>query len=558
MLAADDQETLIRDDDDQTLLQQDREPVIDQTVQLTPYRRVVCNIFSVGLPFMIQTTADIGNQFLNLFLISRLGEQSLAAMGLATAVFSAVGAIDGALLVPLNNLIGIEYARGNTEAISVLVQRGWLLSIILTVPATIVYLAIRPILTSFNQPPAVVDLVNTYLFPYAFSVLSARWNDVNMALLSATGRQKALSILRTLTDSIGVGASFFLVYGIPGHFAGLGMLGAGLSMLIQRWSNLACTLIYIKCFANMGGYRLFTFQGRQSAGVFKKMLNVSAPVLLLSMLKTPITFLETIFIGLLGTQSLAFNTIAEIFSSVAAPPLVAVVRGSSIVVSQKYGARQYMDMRRHVNVAFVTSTVISLLPLITFSIFSNPLMRVFMQGDASPAMIELMRDIFIVDGIKHFVDNLGAIANGSLMGVLDTFIPAIANLLDGYALYLPLSYVFGKLFSETQRGVLGVHLGVTVSIFANVLFLLIRWKIKSNDQAFLEGQRGTRVVSCLNKIFEGAKNLASRVFCCSKPQPRYRSDFFSDGAASQSERGPADEEQIGSLLSPEGRVALLS
>jgi len=479
-----------------------------QQPELTAYCECVKSIFSVGSPFIIQAGADAGNKFLITYLISRLGHTQLAASGLVNAVFNTVTAIDTALLVPLSSLIAIQHSRKNSNTIGALAQYGWLLSISLALPAMGIYLAIKPILLGFKQDPKVVELVNSYFFPYSFSVIAARWNDVNTALLAATERQKALSIIRILTNIIGVGCTFLLVYDTDGLPA-LGMKGAGLAMLIQKWSSLIITFFYIKFIGDFSEYRLFEFRYKQNIPLLKEMLNVSVPVFVLSLLKAPVSFLETIFVGWLSIQALELHTISEIFSSSVAPPMVGIIMGTGILVAQKFGERFYADMRRHANVAYALLVSLSLLPIIIFIFASNHLFHVF-TSQSDPEILDLMRDVLVVDSVKHLIDNVGEASNRNLMGVLDTFTPAMVKLLDAYLLYLPLAYGIGKAFGS--RGVLGVHLGVALGIIVYAGILLYRWYDKSKDVQFLEGERGTRVRRCFQVISDYFTSCCSECF----------------------------------------------
>ncbi|MGD1820357.1 MAG: MATE family efflux transporter [Pleomorphochaeta sp.] len=216
---------------------------------------------------------------------------------------------------------------------------------------------------------------------------------------------------------------------------------------------------------------MFTTEKR---GFYKKLIQLSVPIMLHQLLLNSASFVDTIMIGHLGAKSIAAVGIANQMFFLINLIYFGLGSGSSVLMSQFWGAKKTLNFQKTIVLAILTSSVFALIFSISSFFFPEKIMQFFTHDET---VITLGVQYLKIVSISYIFSSIGFIYATAFRATHNTqlplFIATLALTINTIGNYL---LIFG-IGPFPELGVQGAAISTAFCRFLEV-FLLISFSYK--------------------------------------------------------------------------------
>ena len=426
-------------------------------------------MLKLAAPMVVTTTSFTIMQFVDRYMVSRLGTEALAAILPAGLVsFLPSGFAIGAM-ASLNTFVSQSLGRGDKKNCSnyfwqaIYMGLAYFLAVV-----AIMWPAAPWIFEMMGQPPPVAEMEVIYfrimLYAHVLAVINWAGSQFFMGI-----HRPIITMCASLCGQVvNIAANYVLIFGRLG-FPEMGIRGAGWGTFIG---------IAVAAVINMAVFLSSTmntaFKTRRTANIdFSKMydlLKVGLPAGFGLMVN--VAFWGMILFGLVGrfgTEALAATSAALSYTSISVMPVVGIGTALSAAVGKTIGAGRKKVATKQTSACLRVALVYMGLVGVCFFVFRNALMEFWSADDE---VIKVGVNILICAAVYQVFHAARIIYGGALRGAGDTVWLAIVSAV-GAALILGLG---GLLLPSL--GYIGPWIAATFSII--VVGLANRWRFKSN------------------------------------------------------------------------------
>ncbi|MCU0551009.1 MAG: MATE family efflux transporter [Leptolyngbya sp. Prado105] len=160
----------------------------------------------LAVPLAGAQVAQAGTGFVDTVMMGWLGQDVLAAGGLATIIFMAFMMTGVGLISGVSPLVAEAYGAGQTQRIGQLTRQGLLIALLLSIPGMLAISHLDGLMRRFGQTETTVILSDTYLGVMAWGLFPA------IAFAALRGCTVALSKARPVMFTV-VAATLFNLIG---------------------------------------------------------------------------------------------------------------------------------------------------------------------------------------------------------------------------------------------------------------------------------------------------------------------------------------------------------
>ena len=430
-------------------------------------------MLKLAAPMVVTTISFTIMQFVDRFMVSRLGTDALAAILPAGFVsFLPSGFVIGAM-ASLNTFVSQSLGRGNKKDCSNYFWQAIYMGFAYFVVVVVIMWPAAPwIFEMMGQPAGVAEMEVIYfrimLYAHILAVINWSSNQFFMGI-----HRPIITMCASLCGQVvNVAANYVLIFGKLG-FPEMGIAGAGwgtfIGIAVAAVINMA---VFLSSKINAD------FQSRRTVHInFGKMydlLKVGLPAGL--GLAVNVAFWGMILVGLVGrfgTEALAATSAALSYTSISVMPVVGIGTALSAAVGKTIGAGRKNVATKQTSVCLRVALVYMGSVGICFFVFRNALMGFWTSDDE---VIKVGVNILICAAVYQVFHAARIIYGGALRGAGDTVWLAVVSSLGAVVILglggLLVVTFFGNL--ET----LGPWIVGTISIIA--VGLANYWRFKSN------------------------------------------------------------------------------
>ncbi len=430
-------------------------------------------MLKLATPMIVTTISFTIMQFVDRYMVSRLGKEALAAiLPAGFASFLPSGFAIGAM-ASLNTFVSQSLGRGDRKSCSnyfwQTIYMGFAYFLLVV---SIMWPAAPWIFKMMGQPPAVAEMEVIYfriiLYAHILAVINWSGNQFFMGIHRPT-----ITMCASLCGQIiNIAANYVLIFGKLGLPA-MGIAGAGwgtfIGIAVAAVINMAVFLSseMNTAFATRRTLRLDFAKMYDLLKVglpagFGLMVNVAFWGMILFAL-----------VGRFGTEALAATSAVLSYTSLSVMPVVGIGTALAAAVGKTIGAGRKELATRQTRVCLKVALVYMGLVGICFFIFRHALMTFWSSDEV---VIKIGSDILICAAIYQVFHAARTIYGGSLRGAGDTLWLAIVSALGAVVILWLGGLVVVTLFG--RLGALGPWIVATISIIA--VGLANYWRFKSN------------------------------------------------------------------------------
>ncbi len=400
-------------------------------------------------------------------MVGRLGGAAIASVALGNFYFFNVSVFGIGLLYALDPVIAQAVGAGDDAGVARGVQRGMALAVLV---ALVVSLALMPgewLLGTLQQPAEVVEPTAQYARRRLLGALPFFLFNVWRQALQAMGPVRPVVIAVLCANVVNVGANWVLIYG-NGGFPALGVVGAGWATAISNWS-MAALLLWFAWPLLRPAIRPWRSDSLRWAPL-RRMVLLGAPIGSQWFMESFAFGLTTLFMGWLGTASLAGHEIALNMASLAFMVPLGVSGAAAAVVGRAIGRGDVSTARRDAVAAIVCGVGFMCCSAAVF-IFAPEWLATRYTREAATLAVAVT--LIPIAGVFQVFDGVQAVTSGVLRGTGDTRIPAILHMVAFWGIGIPLGAALGFLTPLRERG---LWWGLTAGLAAAAI--LQSWRVR--------------------------------------------------------------------------------
>ena len=430
-------------------------------------------MLKLATPMVVTTLSFTIMQFVDRFMVSRLGTDALAAILPASVVSFLPTSFATGAMTSLNTFISQSLGKGDRgDCSNYFWQMLHVGFVYFVVVVAVMWPAAPWIFKMMGQPQEVANMEVIYFRIMLYAHLAAVINYASAQFFIGIHRPVITMCSSLCGQVVNVAANYVLIFGHLG-FPRMGIAGSGWGTFIGITIAAAINMAVF-----LGGDMNRTFKSRRTVNIdFSKMydlLKVGIPVgfgLTANVALWGVILLA--LVGRFGKEALAATSAALSYTSVSVMPIVGIGTALTAAVGKTIGEdRKNLAAKQTAVCLRIVIVYIGLVSL-CFLLFRNALMA-FWSSDNK--VIEVGVNILICAAIYQVFQAVRVIYDGALRGAGDTVWPAFVSAL-GATVILGLGGLFTvKLFPSL--GSLGPWVAATFSMI--LVGLANRWRFKTN------------------------------------------------------------------------------
>lgn len=429
-------------------------------------------LLHLAIPLASAQVAQAATGFVDIVMMGWLGQETLAAGGLAATTFSSLLITLTGIMIGVSPLVATAYGAGNHSRIKELTQQGIWLCLIISLAMMFLLKHFDLLMIHLGQSAEVVAIAKTYLDVILWGFFPALLFALLKSVMSSVSQPRsimAIVIGGTIFNAIG---NYVLGFGKFG-FPNLGLAGIATASALAQWVMVACLLIYISRNSQLRIYQFFKNLHHSTPEVMGELLWIGVPVSVSFALEIGLFTITTYMMGALGTEVLAahqivFQTIAIIFMIPLGMSFATTIR-----VGQLQGLADLTGIKRSAYVSMTLGGVFMIIMAIALLLFPNSIISLYLDihDPANTPVIALVLPMLAIAALSQILDGVQTAAAGTLRGLQDTRIPVLLSLASFWGVGITSGYIMG--FSLGWGGA-GLWTGQLLGVAMAALFFILR------------------------------------------------------------------------------------
>lgn len=432
-------------------------------------------IFLLAVPMVLEMLMQSIFELADIFFVSRLGADAVAAVGITASLLIFVFAAGIGLSMGTTAMVARRMGEKDPEAASATAFQAILIAVGFSIPVALAGIVFAPdLLRMMGASEPVVGsgtvycrvLFGTNLTILLLFLINAIFRGAGDAVLA----MRALAV----SNALNIVLDPLLIFGW-GPFPEMGVAGAAVATAIGRGVGVAYQLSLL--FRGSGRLHLSRKAIRLNRDVMRRMVRISGPGVVQYLVGSASWILIIRLVAEFGSAAVAGYTIGVRVIIFALLPSWGMGNAAATLVGQNLGARRSDRAERSVwitgfaNAAFLTLVAVLLLLL------DVPIMRFFAT---ETEVVGVGSDLLRYVAYSYPCFALGTVMVQAFNGAGDTTTPTWINLFCYWLFQIPLAYLLAH---PAGMGVEGIFAGIAVAqaVYAAVGIALFRrglWKTK--------------------------------------------------------------------------------
>ncbi|WP_037384136.1 EmmdR/YeeO family multidrug/toxin efflux MATE transporter [Serratia sp. DD3] len=317
-------------------------------------------ITPLAIPIFLENTCVLLMGVFSTFLVSWLGKESMAGVGLADSFNMLIMAFFAA--VDLGTTVVVAFSlgtRNRKRARAAARQSLVLMAAVALLLALGIHLAGEQIIDVIagQASPEVKTLALSYLQTTVWSYPAAAITMIGSGALRGAGSTKIPLLINGGMNILNILISSVLIYGLL-DWHGLGFVGAGLGLTISRYIGAVC-ILYVLTVGVSPALRisLKSYLKPLNRNILWDVLGIGIPASIESVLFNSGKLLTQMFVAGMGTNVIAGNFIAFSIATLINLPGNALSSSAMIIVGRRLGKGQRGQAERQLRHIFWLATL---------------------------------------------------------------------------------------------------------------------------------------------------------------------------------------------------------
>ncbi|XP_027357360.1 protein DETOXIFICATION 16-like [Abrus precatorius] len=425
-------------------------------------------------PMVFVSVFQYSLQMISLMFVGHLDELLLAAASLATSFLNVTGfSVLIGMSSALDTFCGQSYGAQQYHMVGIHMQRAIVVTMLVTMPVTIIWAFLKPILVVLHQDKTIAAQAQLYA-RYLIPSLSA--NALLRCFVKFLQTQNNVFLLFLATGFTTL-THVLLCWLLVLKFK-LGIKGAAIAFCISNWINTVLLALYIKFSASCKS--TWTGFSRECLHNIPQFLRLAFPSTLMVWLEQWTFQLMVLLAGALPNPKLQTSVLSICFNTTGLLWMIplGVSAASSTRISNELGAGRakgaYLAVKVTLLLAFIVGALGFTLLMVTRNIWGHIFTDV-------PEVVRYVASLTPILACSVFVDSIQTALSGVARGCGWQKFGAFVNLGSYYLLGAPLAIVLAFVLKMKGKGLLfGIVLALIMQV---VCFLVVTFRTNWDKEA---------------------------------------------------------------------------
>lgn len=428
--------------------------------KINSYKKYFTEIITLSIPLIIGNLGHVLIGATDVFIAAKHSTNTLAAISIANSIIFCILAVGLGLMSAIS--IVLSNYRGNRKPTKKFLPTILNYSMILAVIFCAICLVMVPIIPLMGFEPALVPMIQEYIFICAFSLFGMYlYQSLKEFLLSyeIVNFPNMILIAALVLNFV---LAYVLVFGF-GPIQGLGVVGLALAAFIVR-TIMGLVLL---------GYCLgmFKFKNPFDLKLIKQLLKIGYPIGIAMLLEFLGFNLITILVGREAGILAATHNVAVTIGSTAYMVPLAISSAMAIKVGYYNGAQIFSEIKRYSVAGAIMAVGFMACCSLTLTLFPEQTFKLFTDN---PQMLAIGIPIMHIVAYYLMFDGLQVSLSGILKGLKMTKIASITLIAGYWCFGLPLGFLLAYHYNLSLRG---FWIGLASSFFAmTILFTVVIYR----------------------------------------------------------------------------------
>ena len=429
-------------------------------VYFNRYKKHIWETFKLSLPIIFGRLGAVLMGVADNIMIGKVSYTSLAAAGIANAIFILVAIIPIGFLIVGSPMISSSHSRGDKEeGVNILkgcIQFSVLLSILFQIVLSVFIFNFH----WFRQTSEVEQLAGPFFALITVSTLPLMI-FIAIEQFSDGLAQPRISMFFNVTGLLlNIAINWVVIYGNFG-FPALGLIGAGIGTLTARTYMAIGIWIVIKYQKQFRDYDLKMNLLKIHKESFVKIFKSGFPSGMQFFFEVSAFSLAAIFVGWLGTIPLAAHNVAISLASITYMLSTGFATGGSIRGGYAFGMKDRIGVLNAGKSSLILVTGLMTVSCLIFIFLNKELVMLFTNESM---VIETASSLLIIAAIFQLADGIQVAAIRALLAVEDVNIPTLITLFAYWIVGLPVGCLLTFYFNLNVHGMwIGLSVGLGIS-----------------------------------------------------------------------------------------------
>ncbi|HEU4939325.1 MAG TPA: MATE family efflux transporter [Vicinamibacterales bacterium] len=435
-------------------------------------------MFTLAVPVVMAELGWMTMGLVDTLMVGGLGPEAIGAVGIGSSLFIGVCIFAMGLLLGLDTLVAHAFGAGRIDECHRWLAYGVTLSLLLSIPVTIIVLALSSALGRWGLHPAVLALTQPYLDILAWSIPPLLLYASFRRYLQGMGVVRPVMIALVVANILNAFVNWLLIFGHWGAPA-LGVRGSAWGTVVARVvmaGVLLAVIVYrerslvVSRLPRLQRNRPFSSPSRRfSLEPMRRLLALGLPAASQVTLEVGVFAAATALAGRLPPAALAAHQIAVNFVALTFMVPLGIASAGAVRVGHAIGRHDYDGAARSGWTAILFGVAFMSCAAAAFLLIPRALIGAF---TSEPAVLSIGASLLFVGAIFQLFDGVQGVSTGVLRGLGDTRTPMLWNLAGHWFIGLPLGYT---LCFVMGLGVVGLWWGLSTGLIICGIALLMAW-----------------------------------------------------------------------------------
>ncbi|WP_051533691.1 MATE family efflux transporter [Desulfitibacter alkalitolerans] len=432
----------------------------------------VKTIFALAIPAIIDHTLHMLLGVVDMFFVSKLGTNAVAAVGITNLIMNIYIAFFIAVGVGTTAIIARARGAGDVDKANHILKQSIIVAVFLGLLVGVPNLLFaKNIILLLGAEHEILVYALPYFLVVAVPSVFLCMMMVLSAALRGAGDTKNPMKVSLAVNIVNVVLDYILIFGIL-NFPGLGILGAGLATTIARIMGV---LMLIKLLAKKESVLSIQILGGWSVDktILRSLTRIGLPA---GIERLIMRFGQLVYGGLIikiGTEAFAAHNIAGTIESFSYLPGMGFGVAAAALVGQSLGSNKFLDARKFGVTSNVLATGFMVTMGLIFFVFAPGLAGLFTKD---PEVVNLVVMVIRIAALFQPFLCITFVITAALQGAGDTRFPMYSTLIGIWGVRVVGTYLLGIIMG---LGLLGVWISYVLDITIRGILLMYRF-LKGN------------------------------------------------------------------------------
>ena len=425
-------------------------------------------LLSIALPVVAVQVGIMLMGVVDTIMVGHVSANALASVALGNLYAFNVIVISMGALMALDPLVSQALGARDDAAVTRAIQRGLVLSLLLSVVTMLLMLPPAALFRAVRQPAELVPDAATYVHVNIAGVIPFLVFVVFRQSLQAIGRLAPIVVTIVVANLFNAAANWVLIFGHVG-FPALGVTGSAIATVLSRWFMVVMLLLV--AWRELHPHIVALDRAILAPKPLWRVLAIGLPIGFQQFLEVSSFAAVGLLMGTFGARQVASHQIALNLAALTFMVPLGVSAAAAVRVGHAIGAEDAPRSRHAARLSYALGAGFMCTTAALFLFFPEPLARMF-TDDA--ALVAIAASLIPIAGFFQVFDGMQAVGAGVLRGLGDTRVPLVAMLSGYWLIGIPIGLTMAY---HTPLGPRGLWWGFVAGLAAVAVFLL--WRVRT-------------------------------------------------------------------------------